>query len=431
MKILDGLQNLVANLGTARDKSSATTYVEDVFSAQDLLSAYRASSIAKSIVDYPAEDACREWREWQADAEQITKLEAEESRLGLIAAVLSARKRARLFGGAAIYIGTGDSDPAKPLNPSRVQKGGLQYITVLDRRELGVQDIQMDPSVPGYGLPKSYQLVGGSGQVVDIHPSRLVIFRGEEVPDNSLAQSIHGWGDSVLQSAMEKIKHLDSTAANIASLVFEAKIDVIKIKDFSLNLQQGGETYERQVLQRFGLAMAGKGINGTLALDAEEEYQQKSASFSTLPDILDRFMQIVSAASGIPMTRLFGMSPGGMNATGESDLRNYYDQVKQEQTLSIGPAMAVLDECLIRSALGDRPADLHYNWRALWQLGEKEQAEVADTLATAAGKIAQYVPEEAIGDALVNALTDLGAFPGLDAATAKYFEPETDEGDDL
>jgi phage-related protein (TIGR01555 family) len=431
IRAADGFQNLVARLGTDRDKAAANGYIVPIMTDMDLLNAYRGSSVAKAVVDYPADDACREWREWQGDTKQITDLEVEEKRLGVIAKVRDARIRARLYGGAAIFIGTGEPRADKPLNPDRIQKGGVRYLTVLDRQELGVQQLQMDPSLPGYGKPEMYRLTGGTGQIVDIHPSRLIVFTGDEVPHNSTAQSMHGWGDSVLQTALEKVGHLDGTMANVASLVFEAKVDVIKVKDFTQNLRDGGSAYETLMLKRFGLASTAKGINGAFLLDAEEDYQQKSANFATLPDVMDRFMQMVSAASGIPMTRLFGMSPAGMNATGESDMRNYYDRVKQEQTLDIEPAMQVFDECLIRSALGNRPEELHFNWRSLWQMGEKDQAEVATKLVTAAEGIERMgaASMEAAGKALVNALTEIGAFPGLETAIEEFGEGDPDDID--
>src|SRR5690606_6151383 len=91
--------------------------------------------------------------------------------------------------------------------------------------------------------------------------------------------------------------------------------------------------------------------------------------------------QLVSGAADIPITRFLGQSPGGMQSTGESDIRNYYDRIKAGQELEMRPAMAVLDECLIRSALGSRPADLFYTWRSLWQSSEKERADIGKTTA--------------------------------------------------
>lgn len=427
-RVTDGFQNLVANLGTSRDKAAANAYAADIYSRTDLLESYRASAVAKNIIDMPAEDACREWRAWQAKDEQISAIEGEEKRLGLQRLAMDAQKRARLYGGAAIYIGTADSDPMKPLNPDAIRQGGLKYLTLLDRWELTPGMLQLDPRLPGFGMPEKYTMQPQDGTSVDIHPSRLAIFRGADVPDSSLRQSMQGWGDSELTATLEKVKHLDATVANVASLVFEAKVDVIRIKDFTSNLRDGGQAYEALMLRRFGLANTAKGINGALLLDKDEEYDQKSANFSTLPDIMDRFMQVVSAASCIPMTRLFGMSPAGMNATGESDMRNYYDRIKQAQTLDVEPTLYLLDECLIRSALGNRPVELHYNWRPLWQPSAKEIAENADKLTTALERLhkMQVIPEEALADTAVNVLTETGAFPGLEADYQKYGGAEVD-----
>src|SRR4029079_15879802 len=108
----------------------------------------------------------------------------------------------------------------------------------------------------------------------------------------------------------EAIKNADATAANIASLVFETKVDVIKIPQMMASLTD--PHYEQVLMERFALANRAKGISATVLLDAEEDYQQKTASFTTLPDILMAFFQLVSGAADIPATRFLGQSPGGL-----------------------------------------------------------------------------------------------------------------------
>src|SRR5690606_41331723 len=81
--ISDGLQNVVANLGTSRDKASHTVYVADHLTSEQLVAMYRTSWLAAAICVYPAEDATREWRNWRAEADQLTEIEAEEKRLAL------------------------------------------------------------------------------------------------------------------------------------------------------------------------------------------------------------------------------------------------------------------------------------------------------------------------------------------------------------
>src|SRR5690606_3312121 len=126
---VDSLRNLVANLGTARDKASHSYYAPPCLTDEQLENAYRDACLPRKIVDIPAQDACRKWRGWNADKEQITALEAEERRLNVRGKVLDALTKARLYGGAALYIGTGDADPSKPLRPDSVQRGGIRHLT--------------------------------------------------------------------------------------------------------------------------------------------------------------------------------------------------------------------------------------------------------------------------------------------------------------
>lgn len=430
-QIKDGLVNLVANLGTPRDKAAATFYGVPTLPEQEADNAYRGTWLARKVIDIPAMDSCRKWRGWSADQEQITAIEAEEKRLGLQQKVLKAMIRARLTGGAALYIGMGQSDPMLPLKPESIGKGGIRHINVLSKRVLQAGELDLDPESPGYGLPAFYTLSSGTAGQVQIHPSRLVILHGAEKPDPEFGTS-DGWGDSVLLAISKAIKDADASAANIASLVFEAKVDVIKIPNFMSMLAD--KEYEQQVLQRLQLAAMAKGINGTLLLDAGEEYEQKQAQFGGLIDLLMGFMQLTSGASDIPMTRLLGQSPGGLNASGESDLRNYYDRISSNQELVLQPSLQVLDECLIRSALGSRPAEVFYNWRSLWQTTDTERATIGKTTAETIKTISEtrLLPDEVMSTVAVNMLTEAGVAPGLEAEMLEYGKasPQESTGED-
>ncbi|MAY26200.1 MAG: hypothetical protein CMK02_07880 [Polycyclovorans sp.] len=426
----DSLKNLVANLGTERDKASGTFYTAPCTNDDQLSNMYRSAWLPKKIVDIPALDACRKWRNWQAKSADITKIEAEEKRLGLKAKVLEAWTRGRLYGGAGLYIGTNDADPSKPLNPQTVKAGGVRYLTVLSRRVLNPKELETDPLSEFYNLPRAYD-VSGSGGNQQIHPSRIVRFIGNPQPDPELVTGFdYGWGDSVLHACIDAVKNADATGANIASLVFEAKIDVIKIPRFMEGMAD--PEYRRLVVERATLAAMAKGINGALLIDSEEDYQQKSATFATLPDVLNTFLQIVSGAADIPMTRLLGQSPGGMSATGESDLRNYYDRIQSMQELVLQPSMQILDECLIRSALGSRPDDLYYEWASLWQTTAKERADIGKATAETIKTLREtaLIPDDAMSRTAVNMLTELGVAPGLEAAIAELgAELDEDETD--
>lgn len=426
----DGLMNVVANLGTARDKASHSHYGVPVLSDFEATNAYRGAWLPRKIVDIPALDACRNWRSWNAQADDISALEAEEERLGLRMKMQEGLKKARLYGGAALYIGTGDSDPSKPLNAERIAKGGIRHLSVMTRRVLKAGEVDRDPESPLYGRPAYYTLQG-AGRRVEIHPSRLVVLTGAMHPDPETATGDEaGWGDSVLTAVMDAIKNADGTAANVASLVYEAKVDVIGIPNLTEMLSDPDA--ERQITERLRLAMAMKGINGALIRDAEETYDQKSYAFAGLTDILNTSLQIVSGAADIPVTRLLGQAPGGLNSSGESDLRNYYDRIRAMQELEIAPALYTLDECLIRSALGTRPEEVFYDWRSLWQTTDKERADIGKVVADTIKVIDDtgLLPDAVWSKTAANMLVEAGIAPGLEAALEEFGEPDDDPDDE-
>ncbi|HBP0226685.1 TPA: DUF1073 domain-containing protein [Pseudomonas aeruginosa] len=422
----DKLVNFVANLGTERDKAAGSFYAPVLLTDEQLLNAYRGAWFPRKVVDIPAKDATRRWRAWQASKQQIEKIEAEEKRLQVKARTMEALIKARLWGGAAIFIGTGDIDTSKPLVPDRIKAGGIKYLTVMSRRDLSATEQDRDVMSPNYGKPKAYRL---GGSAIEIHPSRLVIFTGADIPDQDLASGNQfGWGDSVLQAVFEAIQQIDSTMANVASLIFEAKVDVIRIPDFMQGMND--KEYQKKLLERVRLAATAKGINGSLLLDKEEEYDSKSANFGTLPDIIDRFLQNGCGAADIPATRMLSQSPAGMNSTGEADLRNYYDRIQSSQELDITPAMSVLDECLVRSALGSRPPEIHYVWNSLWQTTAKERADIGKTTAETIKTIGEtkLFPPDALSKAAETLLVENSVMPGLESALEEFGSEVPDDG---
>lgn len=416
--VADGLVNVAASLGTSRDKAAFSTYTYAPLSPQQLLASYRSAWLPRAIVDIPAQDATRKWRAWQAEADQIEKIEKAEKRLRVRDTVLRALTAARLFGGAAVYISTGERAAEKPLDPSKVKE--IKGLVVLTPLQLNAGQINRDIYSDYYGRPEHYELQSQGGAPIRIHASRLVVFEGSSVPD--ITNQHTGWGDSILQSTMDAVLQSDSANANINSLIFEAKVDVFR---FSGLMNQLGANQDDMVVKRMSAQATIKGINGAVVLDKDDEYTQKSASFASLPDLMDRFMNNVAGASRIPVTRLFGRSSVGLSGTGDGDERVYFDHINHLQTTEIEPALHVLDECLIWTALGSRPEEIFYEWRPLRQVTEKERADIFKTTADAARAIAgaqagELIPVDALSDALVNELVEQGVLPGLEAKVEEY-----------
>src|SRR5690625_418109 len=212
--LADGLSNVVANLGTPRDKASHTTYTPDILDSADLVNAYRTSWLAAAIVDYPAEDATRKWRNWRAEADQITKIEAVEKRLGLKTKVQAALITSRLLGGSAIYINTGSADPRAPLTPGEE----VRSLVLLCKGQI-TPSVIAKPCYSEYVVRSEFYTLFGADTVdprpTDIHASRFAIIPGAQVPGALYAGQARPsmWADSVLQNRMEAVKSADSAVA--------------------------------------------------------------------------------------------------------------------------------------------------------------------------------------------------------------------------
>lgn len=376
----------------------------------------RRSGLARKIVDIPAADMTREWREWQVDDDKITLLEDEEKRLDIRRKVKEAIVKDRLYGGAALVIGNGDNRPQDELKPESIGKGGLKFVHVLTRWEITAGELDRDPMSPFFGEPKYYQLATGTASV-QIHPSRVIRF--VSYPRPSQALTVDGWGDSVLQIVYDAVHHAAKVQAAVAALIDEARIDVVSVPNLMANI--GSDDERSKLLNRFALANVAKGQNSILLLDKEETWEQKQLTFATLPDLLHTYLQIAAGAADIPATRLLGDTPSGMSKTGEFDIQNYYDSIGGKQDSDIRPRLERLDQFLVRSALGSTPDGLWWDFAPLWQMSEKDQATVdlQRAQATEVYVTSALIPSDALAEGVANQLTEAGTYPGLDKAIAK------------
>lgn len=411
--IFDGLSNVVSGIGRANAKSAATRYVVETDSVEQD-NAFRASTWYGKIVRLPAADAVREWRAWKATKEQIEQIEAEEARLQVRNKVYEALMASRHRGGAVILIGGLPGLPSEPLNLDRIKQNSIKFLTVVGREQISPQGRIRDPQSELYGMPEVWRLNTGGSQV-DLHPSRVVVLNGSKVPGGSPLDS-EFWGDSLWVRMADSVRAADSSASVIEALLHEAKVDVVRIKN--LVEQMASSEAEAAYIKRWQIVATLKAISNVFMLDAEDEHQQKQITWAGLPDVARTLLGIMAGAADIPVTRLTGEQQAGLSGADSGSLRNYYDHVKTVQELEYTPALRLLDEAIIRSALGTRDPAIWYTWRPLWQPSEKEQAEVDKLEAEAVEIYARtgLVPEQALAVMTQNRLIESESWPGAETA---------------
>ena len=383
----DGYANPAAFLGESSPLLGAGTFLRsDLSSDTELLTTmYRESWLTMRIVDMPSEDMTRAWYRFTAplpeeDLESLARLEARHSvRRELTDAV----RWARLYGGSlALMVLRGEEGRlAEPLDTDLLLPGCFQGLLVLDRTQ-GIEpsmELEEDLDDPDFGLPAFYTVELDSLGPVRIHHSRVLRFTGRELPRRE-AERENRWGASELEHIREELQKHSAASANIAQLIFQANITTLKMSDFGDALALGTEEQKMQIRSALFEENRFRTSFGLQVLSAGDTLENHPYSFGGLAEIYEQFMLDMAGAAEIPAVKLFGRSPAGMNATGESDLKNYYEYIAQLQERHLRPALEKLLPVLALSAWGMLPEDLGFVFNPIAAESPAETAETVEKL---------------------------------------------------
>jgi len=373
--IQDGMQNLVSGLGTRKARGPQSTLERDQrLDRIELENIYRNYWISKAV-DIRPWDMTRQWRTFNCSdltPQEIKAIETEEKRVDARNDVRTALVWASLYGGAGLVMhvdGQGKMDT--PLDYTKIRKGQLNRLTPADRWELIEQGpINYNPLSVDYGKAEHYRIATDISNLA-IHNSRIIFFHGRKMPIR-VERQLKCWGESDVQRWYNAIVNNETLAAAIIEGVHQANVDVVSVKGLAQLL--ASKDGDNKAMNRFLTMDMAKSMLNMAVIDSEDTFTRNAFPFAGLPDIYRAFLDVLAAATDVPITRLLGSSPGGMNATGDSDTRNYYDSIKSEQENKLAPKLNQLDEVLIRSALGKHNPDIQYEFNSLWQLSGIEKA---------------------------------------------------------
>jgi phage-related protein (TIGR01555 family) len=386
--IKDGWSNFVSGLGSAMDKNKLTkTQSIGILTDNELENIFLDDGLGTNIIKAIPDDMFREAWEYEfpeTDEIKAKKLTDEYNAiLENIDAVSNIRKAfywSRLYGGAVIIIGAMDGQKLdEPLNPKRIRDNGIEFLRVVDRSDITFQNImfQLDPLKPRYGLPEFYPIKSadpkGIQQVSNVHYSRIIEIKGEPIPEGAdrFSRESRYWGVSVIQNVIDYLKTVGGSLGDVGHLLHEFSIGKLKLSDLTEILSQPDG--EELIKKRVEIMDMTKSVFRSIYLDKDDDFVRENVNFAGIPQVLHIFFMMVSSCTGIPITRLFGVSPAGMNATGESDMRNYYDKVRSKQSAEAAPILLRLVRLIAQSKGLPEP---YVVWKPLQQLSPKEQAEV-------------------------------------------------------
>jgi phage-related protein (TIGR01555 family) len=384
MRVLrrDGWENWLTGVGTrGRDKSMHMGFVEmPRLTVAELSTLYHFSDLAATIVDFRPSEMFREgfiledtdsdWRE------QMRKDITEREVLGLL---LEGMLWGRLYGGDILIIGADDGrDPSEPLDEKNIKS--IDFLTNVDMRYVVPASYYLDPHQPKYLQPEKYRVMDITGIVyLELHETRVIRFGGART-DQLRRRANNSWDYSVLQRPHEVLRSFEQTWKSVDNLISDASQGVFKIKGLvnAIATPNGRELMRA----RMELADMSRSVARSVMLDAQEgeDFSRTATQFTGLPELMDRQMMRLSAATRIPVAILMGRSAAGLNATGDSDFKAFYDSVAAEQEVWLAPLLRRLLRILMLNKSGPTGGvekdDYVIKFPPLWQPTAKEIAEI-------------------------------------------------------
>lgn len=341
----------------------------------------RTEWVVQNVVDLMVDDMLREWYKLTGafSPEMQAKIDGVEREVNIRGSLKRGLSLGRLYGGAVgIILIQGQEDLSKPIDLGLIFPDTFKGLMVLDRWH-GVSPNLGLVFERGEEVPESYSIVDGMGHVVtEVHHSRVIRFIGRELPPIEREAEMY-WGESEVEPIYKEIVSLNNVSANMAALTFQANINTMEVK----GLEQLFSIGSSQAQRRFWNVMQAQSVLrsnfGTQLVEEGNKITNTQYNFAGLQDVYESMCMNLCGGSHYPMTKLFGRSPSGLNATGESDLKNYYDYVDSQREAKLRPALQKLLPVLAMSAWGFVPDDLDFTFPPLWTPTAKEVAEIAKT----------------------------------------------------
>lgn len=393
----DGYVNLLNKYGTKQDNSEAYKFErEPVIPDMQLTGLYEGNGLFSKIIDTPAEEALKHGFDLNLKSDELNAfvedalddLEWEER-------AATAIKWARLYGGALIVMliddGRGLEEPVdwehiRSIDELRVYE---RSIVQPDYASLYQQDYGgkgVGNRVSKFGQPEYYYVSSIYGSF-KVHESRCLVFRNGVLPEQTSNATYLFWGMPEYVRIRRALRETVTAHTDSVKLLERSVQAIYSMKGLASLLTT--DDGENQVLKRLQLVDTSRGLLNSIAIDSEgEQYDFKTFQFSGVKGVIDATCNMLSALTNIPQTILFGRSPAGMNATGDSDFESYYNFVEKIQRLMLKRNLRTLLDVVFRAGIasGDvaEEPDYKLEFKPLWSLSDTEQAAVDQTKAQTA-----------------------------------------------
>jgi hypothetical protein len=287
------------------------------------------------------------------------------------------------FGRSHLYVdlGTDFADEVElrtPISgnaaPTKIARGSLKGFKTVEAVWCYPQGYNTGNPLSGdWYKPTLWTVLGHT-----VHASRLLTFVGREVPD--LLKPAYSFGGlSMSQMAKPYVDNWLKTRQSVADLISSFSVSGFKINmaDLLASDASGASLDDRIALfLNYRDNRNAMVLNKATASDPAEEFFNVSTPLGTLDVLQAQTQEHMAAVSGIPLIKLLGISPAGLNASSEGEIRTFYDMIHSYQERFYGPNLQTVVDIIQLNEFGDIDHDIHVGFEPLWSLDDKELAEV-------------------------------------------------------
>lgn len=276
------------------------------------------------------------------------------------------------MGGAFIYIRTNTDDPSLPLqindSSAELQKGSELELVLIDPVNVSPGEYNAsDPLKSDYMSKPKYWWVLGQR----VHSSRLIMLR-DNLPPTLLRPAYNFLGIPQAQILWDYVMHWNKARVSVAGI-----LEKLNLMVFQTNTEDLLSTAEGvQQLDAKMLALTRYRNNDSVIVCDKnvEDIKNITLTISGVTDVVRQALEFIAAINRTPAVKLLGISPSGFNATGESDIRNYYDHVRSKQELLRDGIQKIIDAVQLVTT-GTIDPSITFNFK---QLGSDDSA--SDTM---------------------------------------------------
>jgi len=360
----------------------------DSFPGYPYLSMMAQKPEYRKMVGTIAEEMTRKWIKLKTvgdddKSERIKQLYDALDRFHVRDKFREAAEHDGYFGGGQIYIDvlspknvsawTDDNELQSKLfiSDKKIPKGSLKGFQVIEPvwTYPGAYNAQ-NPLSPDFYKPTQWFVMGKT-----VHASRMIDFVSRQVPD-LLKASYNFRGLSLIQIAEPYVNNWLRTRDSVSDMIHSFSIPVIGT-DMSQVLQGGGA---ENLLMRLMMFNQCRDNRGAFARDNDpskpEEVEFVNAPLSGLDTLQAQAQEQMASVSSIPLVKLLGITPNGLNASSDGEIRVFYDYIHSlQQSIFKTPLKRVLDVIQL-SEFGDIDPDITFEFEPLYEMSAKEKADI-------------------------------------------------------